>query len=194
MKKVLISICVVMICMILGTIIYNSAANPDTTEMDTAKENKGIECLTDQRVKEALDSNRNYVMEENGLNIPFSAELLFMLEEHFDTALVNMGAGLYCGALTDHASVELLCNAERNIGQIQVRCDRSAPENELRETVMQYSKLVNPSLEHQVYQMTVDDVVQIMRELPKEESRIYFNHGIGFGLKSEDGDIVMYIP
>lgn len=194
MKKVLVSICVVMVCMILGTIIYNSAANPDTTEIDTTEENQGIERLTDRRVKEALDSNRNYVMEESGLNIPFSVEVLYMLEEHFGTELVNMGAGLYRGSLTDHTSIELLCNADGNIGQIQVCCNRSAPENELREAIVQYSKLVNPSLENHKYQIAVKEVVQIMRELPKEESRIYFNHGIGFGLKNEDGDIVMYIP
>lgn len=195
MKKVLISVCIVVICAVLGMIIHcgiapQNSTGPDNTE--TAGEK--IEDLTDQRVKEALDSNRNYVMEAEGLDIPFSADLLHMLENHFDTRMESLGAGLYRGDFADHITIELLCNVKGNVGQVQVCCEISAPDNELRSAIIRYSKFVNPSLENQAYQMVADEVLQIMREPTQKEPSTYFNHGLGFGLKSEDSSVIMYIP
>lgn len=194
LKKVLISVCIVVICAVLGIIIHGEIALQNSTRPDNAETTGEIGDLTDRRVKEALDSNRNYVMEAEGLDIPFSADLLHMLEVHFDTRMEGLGAGLYRGDFTDHITIELICNAKGNVGQIRVCCEISAPNNELRSAIIRYSKLMNPSLENQAYQMVADEVLQIMREPIQKKSSTYFNHGLGFGLKSEDSNVIMYIP
>ena len=133
-------------------------------------------------------------MEEDGIDVPFSTDLLQTVAAHFGTTMVDIGAGLYRGKVSDNIEIELLRNSKGNVGQVQACSATAATDEELQAMIVLYSKFVNPDLDEQTYLIIANEVLQMIRGSVSNEPCFYFNHGLGYGLKIENNMIIMFLP
>lgn len=194
MKRIIILICAAVLCVALGCLICNQVGNRNSPETDQQDSTERLEDLTDKRVREALASNRKYIMEEDGIDVPFSTDLLQTVAAHFGTTMVDIGAGLYRGKVSDNIEIELLRNSKGNVGQVQACSATAATDEELQAMIVLYSKFVNPDLDEQTYLIIANEVLQMIRGSVSNEPCFYFNHGLGYGLKIENNMIIMFLP
>lgn len=94
-----------------------------------------VTASADARVKAALETGKNYILEESGLDIVFNGDLLQSLSNYLGAELDHLGAGLFQGRCSDHIVLELLLNSTGNVGQVQLCITEAASEEEIRDAL-----------------------------------------------------------
>lgn len=148
----------------------------------------------DERVLSALEEEKRTVFEGEGINLPFSRDLLDMLNRHWNTELIERGAGLYQGRIDENQTLELLLNPEGRVGQIQVQINSEANEGICREALIKYACFVNTSLSEEQAESAADKAYTEIQRLEEGKELFFFEGRVGFGLRKEEQAIFIYIP
>ena len=175
MKKMFICMFAVLILAITVIILCNYFSLP---EHDRRKETELPDDMSyaapmlDERVQEALNKGQEYIMEEDGLNIPYSADLLITLETHFKTDLDYQGAGLYRGTISENVSAELLLNPHGNVGRVQIAVTEQAAVKEIRDAVFCFVRFLNVELDENTVSLILDEAVPKLQDLKSADEYI----------------------
>lgn len=148
----------------------------------------------DERVISALEEEKKTVFEGEGINLPFSRDLLDMLNRHWNTELVEKGAGLYQGQIDENQALELLLNPEGKVGQIQVRIKAEAAKDVYRAALVKYARFTNTTLSAEQAESAADKAYAEIQKLEQGKERIFFDGQVGFGIRKEEHTVFIYIP
>lgn len=184
---------VLIILAAMALVSYFSVPEYVRKEFQDVEENTIIH-LNDERVKAALDAGKNYIMEEIGLDIPFSTDLLRTVEMYFSTDLEFWGAGLYHGLYKDTISIELLLNPLGNVGSVQMCITEQASTEDITEAIMQYAGFVNQNLENNEKEAIAKEALPHLQELKSGEAYIYYGHETGFRGEVKENQLYIYVP
>ena len=194
-KKVMIAIILtdVGLLLLLGCVIAVQYAKlPEYVR--NADEQVTVSESFDERVILALEEEKKTVFEGEGINLPFSRDLLDMLNRHCGTELVEKGAGLYQGQIDENQTVELLLNPEGKIGQIQVRIEADADESAYRAALIKYAHFANTAISAEQAEIAADKAYMEIEQLEQGKKLLFFEGQVGFGLRKEENAVYIYIP
>lgn len=194
-KKVMIAIILtdVGLLLLLGCVIAVQYAKlPEYVR--NADEQVTVSESFDERVILALEEEKKTVFEGEGINLPFSRDLLDMLNRHWGTELVEKGAGLYQGQIDENQTVELLLNPEGKIGQIQVRIEADADESAYRAALIKYAHFANTAISAEQAEIAADKAYMEIEQLEQGKKLLFFEGQVGFGLRKEENAVYIYIP
>lgn len=199
MKKMIICIFAVFILAVAVIILCNYFSLPEhdrrkETELPDDNNMSYVAPMLDERAQEAIDKGQEYIIEEDGLNIPYSADLLFTLEKHFETDLEYQGAGLYRGTISENVSAELLLNPQGNVGRIQIAVTEQATEKEIKDAVARFVRFLNVELDESTVSMVVEEAVPKLQDLKAADEYIYWNYNVGFAGKVERNQLIIFTP
>lgn len=199
MKKMIICIFAVFILAVAVIILCNSVSLPEhdrrkETELPDDNNMSYAAPMLDERVQEAIDKGQEYIIEEDGLNIPYSADLLFTLEKHFEADLEYQGAGLYRGTISENVSAELLLNPQGNVGRIQIAVTEQATEKEIKDAVACFVRFSNVELDESTVSTVVEEAVPKLQDLKAADEYIYWNYNVGFAGKVERNQLIIFTP
>lgn len=199
MKKMFICMFAVLVLAITVIILCNYFSLPEhdrRKEMELPDDNDMFYAapMLDERVQEALDQGQEYIMKEDGLNIPYSTDLLITLETHFKTDLEYQGAGLYRGTISENVSAELLLNPQGNVGRVQIAVTEQAAEKEIRDAVSCFVRFLNAELDENTVSLILDEAVPKLQDLKAADEYIYWNYNVGFAGKVERNQLIFFTP
>lgn len=194
MKKTIIAVAAI-ICIGLAAIItYNYLSVPKHVRNgeDNAPDHSQLaSSWADERVKSAIAAGKESIMEDSGLDIPFSADLLGTVEQHFQTDMELLGAGIYRGTINEDVAVELLLNPAGKVGQVQLCISETA---KLEDSITAYARFVNKDLEDRKLPLIVEEALPRLQNIKGDETYTYYNYGVGFCGKVESNQLVLYLP
>ena len=148
----------------------------------------------DDRVRAAITEGRNAILEDKGLDIPYSADLLRTIERHFDVDMEYQGAGLYQGKPSENIAVELLLNSSGNVGRVQLSITELAEEPEIRNQLKDFVVFLNTNLEEDTTEQVLEEALPRLQDLKSGEEYLYFDHGVGFAGTVTQNHLIIYIP
>lgn len=154
----------------------------------------GYSVWIDERIGSAINEGKNYIMEEDGIDIPYSDDLLRTLENHFGTDIEFVGAGAYWGTITNNTAVELLLNSKGNVGQVEVCIAETADRTELESAVTSYIRFVNSQANEETVNKALREALPELQDLKSGEPYMYYGYGVGFAGKVENNKLFLYIP
>ena len=154
----------------------------------------GYSVWIDERIGSAINEGKNYIMEEDGIDIPYSDDLLRTLENHFGTDIEFVGAGAYLGTITNNTAVELLLNSKGNVGQVEVCIAETADRTELESAVTSYIRFVNSQANEETVNKALREALPELQDLKSGEPYMYYGYGVGFAGKVENNKLFLYIP
>lgn len=154
----------------------------------------GYSVWIDERIGSAINEGKNYIMEEDGIDIPYSDDLLRTLENHFGTDIEFVGAGAYWGTITNNTAVELLLNSKGNVGQVEVCIAETADRTELESAVTSYIRFVNSQANEETVNKALQEALPELQDLKSGEPYMYYGYGVGFAGKVENNKLFLYIP
>lgn len=154
----------------------------------------GYSVWIDERIGSAINEGKNYIMEEDGIDIPYSDDLLRTLENHFGTDIEFVGAGAYWGTITNNTAVELLLNSKGNVGQVEVCIAETADRTELESAVTSYIRFVNSQANEETVNKALREALPELQDLKSGEPYMYYGYGVGFAGKVENNKPFLYIP
>lgn len=191
-------VCVMVIVVIILTvsIMFNYFLVPQHVRNSEKEDNDTelTDLMIDRRVKDALDSGKNYIMEDIGVDTPFSSDLLHTLEKHFEVTLNDLGAGLFQGDVAEGVVIELIKNKNGNVGQVQIRIAENAGEVGIKEALAKYVRFLNTNINDTTVMGVVEEALPNLQNLKPQEMFMYSNHGVGFVGKVSDNQLSIYIP
>lgn len=197
MKKIIIFAAVALCVVLAAVVVFNYFSIPEHVrrgESDNGSDTISAVSMIDDRIKEALEAEKEYIMEDIGLDIPYSADLLKLLEDHFGTDMEFLGAGVYRGNISEDILIELLLNPKGKVGQVQVVATGGATDENIKAAIAAYARFVNTTLDESTVEAVVTEALPELQNLKAGESYTYFNHNVGFAGKSENGQLIIYIP
>lgn len=194
MKKCIIFGGILFLLVIAAMAAYSYLAVPEYAR--SQPENSETQMIQgyDERVKAALEEGKNYIMEESGLDIPFSTDLLRTVEQYFSTDLEFLGAGLYRGMYVETIALELLLNPAGNVGCIQLSITEQAAESEIKEAVIDFAGFINKNLEAKEKELVAEEALPHLQDLKSKEEYLYYGHDTGFKGKVEDNQLFVCTP
>lgn len=194
MKKCIIFGGILFLLVIAAMVAYSYLAVPEYAR--SQPENSETQMIQgyDERVKAALEVGENYIMEESGLDIPFSTDLLRTVEQYFSTDLEFLGAGLYRGMYVETIALELLLNPAGNVGCVQLSITEQAAESEIKEAVIDFAGLINKNLEAKEKELVAEEALPHLQDLKSKEEYLYYGHDTGFKGKVEDNQLFVCTP
>lgn len=149
----------------------------------------------DEQVKSAIEAGEAYILDDEGIDVPYSDDLLRTVGNHFNTKMEYIGAGVYWGAITEHTAVELLLNSKGNVGQVQLCIIESVNELELSEVISRYVQFLNTNLSTEAVEMVVQEVMPDLKELSNSSGPyLYYENGVGFSAKEDNNKLYIAIP
>lgn len=148
----------------------------------------------DKRIGTAIEEGKSCIMEDDGIDIPYSDELLHTLENHFNTDIEFIGAGIYWGLITPNTAVEILLNSKGNVGQVQICASEMVDETELDSAIAVYVQFIMPSIEQSEVKKVLQEVVPEIRDLKTGEPYLYYGHSVGFSCEVVDNMLFICIP
>lgn len=199
MKKMFICMFSVLILAITVIILCNYFSLPEhgrrkETELPNNNDMSYVAPILDERVQEALDRGQGCIIQEDGLNIPYSADLLITLETHFKTDLDYQGAGLYRGTISENVSAELLLNPQGNVGRVQIAVTEQAAIKEIRDAVSCFVRFLDVGLDENTVSLILEEAVPKLQDLKAADEYIYWNYNVGFAGKVERNQLVIFTP
>lgn len=194
MKKCIIFGGILFLLVIAAMVAYSYLAVPEYAR--SQPENSETQMIQgyDERVKAALEVGENYIMEESGLDIPFSTDLLRTVEQYFSTDLEFLGAGLYRGMYVETIALELLLNPAGNVGCVQLSITEQAVESEIKEAVIDFAGFINKNLEAKEKELVAEEALPHLQDLKSKEEYLYYGHDTGFKGKVEDNQLFVCTP
>ena len=182
MKKCIIFGGILFLLVIAAMAAYSYLAVPEYAR--SQPENSETQMIQgyDERVKAALEEGKNYIMEESGLDIPFSTDLEFL------------GAGLYRGMYVETIALELLLNPAGNVGCVQLSITEQAAESEIKEAVIDFAGFINKNLEAKEKELVAEEALPHLQDLKSKEEYLYYGHDTGFKGKVEDNQLFVCTP
>lgn len=193
-KYILFSVFTVLIILAAMTLVSHFSVPEHIRKQTQDVEKNTVIHLNDERVKAALEAGKNYIMEEMGVDIPFSTDLLRTVEMYFSTDLEFWGAGLYHGSYKDTISIELLLNPLGNVGSVQMCITEQATTEEITEAIMQYAGFINRNLENKEKEAVAREALPHLQELKSGEAYVYYGHETGFRGEVKENQLYIYVP
>ena len=193
-KYILFSVLTVLIILSAMALVSHFSVPEHIQKQAQDVEKNTVIHLNDERVKAALEAGKNYIMEEMGLDIPFSTDLLRTVEMYFSTDLEFWGAGLYHGLYKDTISIELLLNPLGNVGSVQMCITEQATTEEITEAIMQYAGFINRNLENKEKETVAREALPHLQELKSGEAYVYYGHETGFRGEVKENQLYIYVP
>ena len=194
MKKVIVFVAMAIFIALVVVIAVNYFNVPEHVrngELESGIDN-GV--WIDERIGSAITEGKHYITEEDGLDIPYSDDLLRTLETHFGADIEFIGAGAYWGVITENTAVELILNTKENVGQVELWIARAADKAEMESAVATYLRFVNSEVTEETVNSVLQETLPDLHNLKTDEPYIYFGHGVGFAGRVEDNKVVLYIP
>ena len=196
MKKFIIIAVLAIFITVAAVIVINYFNVPEHVRNgeEELESSTGYSVWVDERIGAAINDGKDYVMEEDGIDIPYSNDLLRTLESHFGTDIEFIGAGAYWGVITENTAVELLLNSKGNVGQVEICITEAVDKAELESAVASSIRFVNSQASEETVNKALQETLPELQNLKAGEPYIYYKYGVGFAGKVENNKLFLYIP